>query len=57
MDRTNSRAALRRKDSSSGKGGENFKVAVRTRPLIDREMKGSTNLVGGRVCWLFICVC
>lgn len=36
-----SAVASRRKESTSGRGGggENFKVAVRVRPLIERELR------------------
>ncbi len=44
---TRSAVAARRKDSVSGRGGngENFKVAVRVRPLIEREVRGGTPVV------------
>ncbi len=44
---TRSAVASRRKDSVStkGGGGENFKVAVRVRPLIERELRSATPMV------------
>ena len=48
MERTHSSRSLKRKESSSSKGGENFKVAVRVRPLIVHEMKDNVNQVSRR---------
>ena len=45
MERTHSSRSVKRKESSSSKGGENFKVAVRVRPLIVHEMKDNVNQV------------
>lgn len=45
MERTHSSRSVKRKEFSSSKGGENFKVAVRVRPLIVHEMKDNVNQV------------
>ena len=48
MEHTHSNRSLKRKESSSSKGSENFKVAVRVRPLIVHEMKDNVNQVSRR---------
>ena len=44
---TRNAVVSRRKESvsSRGGGGENFKVAVRVRPLIERELRSGTPVV------------
>ena len=48
---TRTAVATRRKESTSsrGSGGENFRVAVRVRPLIERELKSGAPQVSLRL--------